>query len=324
MKKILFEEIEYVQLEPTTRCNFSCEFCCGRKMPQQNILWETFQSTIDTLPKVKHIQLQGEGEPLLHSRFFDMAKYIKQNGIKLSIITNGSLLKVKDNITQILNIGFEKVSVSIESADEEIFKKIRGGNLKDIILGIRTLIEERNKRKFEKPIIDFAVTVLKSTINSYPAIVSLYQELNMDGGINTQLLQTMETYVLQYDKQMSQEFISEESSVQFQKFRVAGENIIGQPKKIGFYKDLFYNDLVDDSIKFNTCPWLEKGLFINVNGDMTPCCRIKKSEYGYGNIKDSDRQKYYLVRNQMQEQLQKGEVPLACTGCYQAEKYRAI
>lgn len=288
-------------------------------MPQQDIDWETYKIAIDTLSNLKHIELQGEGEPLLHSSFFDMAKYAKRRGIKISIITNGSLLKIKDNTPKLLEIGIEKVSISIESADEERFREIRGGKLKDITQGIRSLIEERNRRNLTKPVVDFAVTVLESTVPSYLEIVSLYQDLNMDGGINTQLLQRMESYTSNYSDELNQEIVSEKSANQFTVLRAIGEGIIGQPKRIGFYKELF----ADRSTDLNTCPWLEKGVFINLNGDMSPCCKIKNAnKYGYGNVRDSNTEKYTQVRNEMRFQLHKGEVPSACVGCPGAEPYR--
>lgn len=320
MKRFLLDEIEYAQIEPTTRCNFSCGFCCGRKMLQQDISWETFQAAVDTFPKLRHIELQGEGEPLLHSLFFKMAEYARRKGIKVSIITNGSLLKLKDNIPKLLDLGLEKISVSIESADEEKFKEIRGGRLKDVTSGIRALIEERNRQRLEKPVIDFAVTVLSSTVSSYPKIVNLYRDLNMDGGINTQLLQRMESYTSQYSEELSSETVSEESFTQFKALRATGEEEIGQPKKVGFYKELF----ADHSRESNTCPWLEKGVFINLSGDMSPCCKIKNADkYGYGNLEDGDVvKKYHHLRNEMRSQLHRGEVPPACVGCPGAEPYR--
>lgn len=155
-------EIEFAQIEPTTRCNCTCGFCCGRSMEQRDITLETFAKTLDAFPNLKHVELQGEGEPLLHHDVFEMARMLRSRDVSVSIITNGSQLLKRNAIPQILDLGLEKVSVSIESADAETFKKIRGGKLETVVAGIRELIQERNRRGLARPLIDFAVTVLES------------------------------------------------------------------------------------------------------------------------------------------------------------------
>lgn len=55
---------------------------------------------------------------MLHPQFFEMAELIRRlhPQAKISLITNGSLLGA-ENVGRILQIGFHKLSVSIESPD---------------------------------------------------------------------------------------------------------------------------------------------------------------------------------------------------------------
>src|SRR2546422_375122 len=84
------EELRFLQIEPTTRCNFTCGFCAGRAMPQEDIGYEAFERTLASFPGVAHLELQGEGESLMHPRFFDMILLARKRGARVSFISNGS------------------------------------------------------------------------------------------------------------------------------------------------------------------------------------------------------------------------------------------
>jgi MoaA/NifB/PqqE/SkfB family radical SAM enzyme len=137
----------FLQIEPTTRCNFTCGFCAGRHMPQQNMAVERLEEVLravapSPLPSpirgegescgLRHVELQGEGEPMLHPRFFEMAEMIRRlhPRAKISLITNGSLLN-EENVARIIEIGFHKISVSIESPDPQAFAEL----IKELIKG---------------------------------------------------------------------------------------------------------------------------------------------------------------------------------------------
>ncbi len=315
------EEIEYAQIEPTTRCNFTCGFCCGRKMEQRSLPFETFCAAIERFPNLKHIELQGEGEPLLHPDFFRMTKFARDRGIKVSTITNGSLLGVRDNVPKLLELGLEKISISIESADAVQFGKIRGGKLESLIAGVTSLLTERNARSLSRPLVDFAVTVLESTIDSYPAIVDLYLKLGMDGGINTQLLQRMGGYVVNYSAELQANLVSPESAARFQALRLEGEMRIGAPAKVGFYKELFK----ERTTELNICPWLERGTYLAADGKMTPCCKIKDTtKHSYGDVLDLSLDYHRKMRESMRADLHRGIIPPTCTGCSGVEHFRGL
>ena len=91
--------VPFLQIEPTTRCNFTCGFCAGRQMTQSDMNIETFEAIISTMTGVRHIELQGEGEPLLVHDFFEMVQcaYALQPGVDISFITNGSFFTRSNN-----------------------------------------------------------------------------------------------------------------------------------------------------------------------------------------------------------------------------------
>jgi len=129
------ERITHAQIEPTTRCNFTCGFCAGRSMAQGDLDWDAFVAFLDAHPDLEHVELQGEGEPMLHARFFDMVELCRDRGIRAGIITNGSLLS-EDRVERLLAAGLSSVHISMESSDPAQFAAIRGGKFDKVRDGI--------------------------------------------------------------------------------------------------------------------------------------------------------------------------------------------
>src|SRR5262249_10468070 len=196
--------VDCIQIEPTTRCNFTCGFCCGRSMTQSDIDVSLFEKILAAYPAAKHLELQGEGEPLMHPRFFDMLDIARSKGLQVSMVTNGSYF-TPAAIDHILEGGVEKISVSLESADSETFRAIRGGKLEKVIDGLERLIAERNRRGLTKPGVGFSITMLAQTAGPLTGILALYERLGLDGGVTTQPLSRMPAYTAVYDSQMKAE-----------------------------------------------------------------------------------------------------------------------
>lgn len=107
-----------VQIEVTTRCNFKCFYCAGRKMEQKDMSHEQFLKIMTGHFKkyggiTSQVSLQGEGEPTLNPDLFKMAASLKMLGIKVSTITNGSYKHPEEFIGC-----FDEVGVSIDSLDD--------------------------------------------------------------------------------------------------------------------------------------------------------------------------------------------------------------
>ena len=61
---------------------------------------------------------------------------------RISLITNGSMLN-SHTVSRLLEMGFHRLNVSIESSDPDAFAEIRGGKLDKVLDGIRLLIATR-------------------------------------------------------------------------------------------------------------------------------------------------------------------------------------
>ena len=202
------DRLEFVQVEPTTRCNLNCCFCAGRHLPQRDMTLDAFEHVLRSSPAIAHIRLQGEGEPLVHPRFFEMAEMARARhaAVRFSTITNGNLLSA--NADRIVDVRLQHVFVSIDTANPQLFHELRGGDLDRVVEGIWALLAARASRKADRPAIGFAVTVLRRTMGELPAIVCLYERLALDGGIAVQPLQDIPAYTRNYDEQISKQLLA--------------------------------------------------------------------------------------------------------------------
>ena len=305
--------VRFLQVEPTTRCNFTCGFCAGRSMPQTDLPFERFVTALDAFPALEHVELQGEGEPLMHPRFFEMVALARSRGIKVSIISNGSLFG-DEAIERILTLGIDKIAVSIESPDAARFQQIRGGKLDKVIRGVTALVAARDARGLERPSVGLSITVLRSTKDELPQILALYDELGLDGGVTLQPLQAMDAYTRHYDDALRGELLDarEADSLFARFFSDADVRRIQAARRGG---KGFFAELMDGwKPARGTCPWLERGLYLHNGGAVTACCMVKDTEnQAFGKLGDGDA--LLAARDRMREQLKAREIPAPCAGC---------
>jgi len=311
----MIQSLEYIQIEPTTRCNYTCGFCAGRHMQQQDLDFETFKTLLDSTQNLKHIELQGEGEPLMHPQFFDMIAYARLRfpSAAISFITNGSLFTT-DNIAKIIAANIHTILISIESADEAEFQQIRGGKLAKVKRGIAELIAQKNALASTLKV-GFAVTVLKQTVTQINYIGELYKDLNMDGGINIQPLQGMDCYAQFYTPEMKQSLLGHEDRATLNSL-IASDRTVKTAYRSYQAQKSFYSSLFSSIPEYiNACAWLENGLYIAADGVAASCCYVKNTQKdGYAPITTS-LESILEQRAELSRQLGENKVPAQCQGC---------
>jgi len=128
-----FERIaRKLRISVTDRCNLQCIYC----MPKNNNHWfdpkdiltfdeiARFTSIMSKLG-IENIRLTG-GEPLVRSNIEILVENLsKITGIKtVSMTTNGVLLR--DKISQLKKAGLSSINISLDTFQQERFKKING------------------------------------------------------------------------------------------------------------------------------------------------------------------------------------------------------
>ena len=302
-------DITHAQIEPTTRCNFTCGFCAGRSMRQGDLDWDAFEAFLTAHPDLRHVELQGEGEPLLHPRFFDMAAACRARGIEVGLITNGSLLN-EAMVERLLAADLTSIHISMESADPEQFQRIRGGKFAKVREGIARLVARRRDLGLERPLIGITVTVLKDTLSAMQGIYALYAAEGLDGGLLAQPLQTMPAYSSRYDSEMAGQILVEQDRARFAALRGA----LTRAAPVRSPRDYFYYSLFTGfDPAAQSCPWLERGAYLSATGSVTGCCFMKDEADAFGSA--GDRATTDARRHALAEALSGGVIPSPCRDC---------
>ena len=130
----------HIRLKLTNRCNHRCYYCCYRN--KKLYLNQLFRED-DELPRdkmkeiiadldrmgIKAVSFSGGGEPLCYPYIGEAAEGVFNAGIKIGVLTNGSLLRGK--VAEVLGNYANWVRISMDAADCQTYARIRKVSLKE-------------------------------------------------------------------------------------------------------------------------------------------------------------------------------------------------
>ncbi len=310
----------FLNIEPTTRCNFSCWYCVGRYMEQADIDEANFALMLDNYPTVKTIALVGEGEPLMHKGFFDMAKLARDRGIRVVCISNGSAFS-QSVIEKLCDAEVAYISISIDSIDPKTFAESRiDGDLARVWSGIEKLREYRDANGYSYPKIGLKGTLFTHTENEIPAIVDRAKSAGVEIFESFQALNPKQSYIQIYPKaQLNQ--LADAPRVRT-RIQADSKAALQHLQDIGQF-------CADEGIQASntgtpnglrpSCD--EQWLYSLLSGDVTPCCQVKQVLDPAWNLFNHPVQD--ILNNPHYENVRfnlwNGIFPDYCNGCYKTE-----
>jgi len=167
-----------LELNPTNKCNLKCLSCWLRefKAETEELSDEKLLNIIDEASElgVKEIRIPGSGEPLMRKNIIEVMKRIKENSMNGLLITNGTLF-TKQNMRKLVGIGWDCITFSIDSADEETHDILRGvkGCFNKTITALKEFKKIKNELKKEKPRIRFNTVLSNKNYNTLSRIFEL-------------------------------------------------------------------------------------------------------------------------------------------------------
>lgn len=104
-------------VEITNICNKNCSFCPGTKRQPHSMTMDEFSAVCAQLQGLtQYLYFHIMGEPTLHPLLPDFIRQASEQGFKVAITTNGSLLESRGDA--LIEAGVYKVNVSVHSFED--------------------------------------------------------------------------------------------------------------------------------------------------------------------------------------------------------------
>jgi len=150
-------------IEPTNKCNLKCVMCPNSKIPEDKLgfmKWDVYTKIIDEIKDyASSIYLLIAGESMLHKDIYKMIRYASDNGLRVLMNTNGTVLVQRDNIQKLIEAKPEHITFALDGYNAETYEKIRrGAKFDQVIPAIIDLLKAKKEQKLKKPYI--AITTL--------------------------------------------------------------------------------------------------------------------------------------------------------------------
>jgi len=268
-----------VQIEITNECNLNCRMCprTDLKVPIKSMRLNTYKKIVNKLTGVNELILTGWGEPLFHRQIIEMVKYAKKKGFRVRLTTNGTLL-TKTLQDELLNSGIDEITFSVDEVRKS--KKGLGHQLIKQLENIKSFLR---KRKGKKPRVTLQSTVHKGKEKNIFDIISFASKIGAER-VNLMRLdirfQKLARPTVKEEKKLLKEAEKLGKKLGVQVDFLPHTALTGFPRRI-------YRHLAQFLYRFGQyCPKTFGYLYINVDGQATPCCSLPL--YEIGNILNKD------------------------------------
>ncbi len=171
-------QLTKVYLEPTVECNLDCITCFRNAWDQPagrmtEKTFEQFLAGLKELSPLPSVYFGGIGEPLFHPKTIEWIARVKQLGVKVELITNGTILNEKI-ARRLIDVGLDVLWVSIDGASPETYADVRlGAELPGILKNLRRFAKMRKASHFPTPEIGIAFVAMKRNIADLPKVIQL-------------------------------------------------------------------------------------------------------------------------------------------------------
>ncbi len=185
--RLTADTLRKVYVEVTSACNLACATCIRHAWdePVGHMPLARYTRLLDGLPAVTQshrlpitLSLSGFGEPLVHPEFLVFVGLARARGLRVEIITNGTLLDAA-LARELIDLGVAQITVSLDGGDEAAYAAIRGQGREPAVAAVAALVEarRRTRRRLE---IGLAFVATRRNIDSLPGLLALAHDWDLD------------------------------------------------------------------------------------------------------------------------------------------------
>lgn len=310
-------------IEITSFCNLRCVMCprtAGfvNTPPNRLISMEVIERLEPVLAAVDGADVSGLwGEAFLHSGLYlEILRRLKSRHIGVRTVSNGTL--ISDELAgELVALGLDSLEISVDAARPETYRRVRcGGDLEQVIEGIRAVNRHKEARGRNSPVIKLLFLGMDDTIEELPEFVRMAHSLR----VRVVVLQAMGEYEQVKGKSVALHH------------RALGRRLLGEAQRVarnlGVTVELFPPGHLDEGarsgpeagagaaavLRTRDCffPW--DRAVITAGGDVLPCCA---SPEAFGNLgRDSFEEIWYgETYRKLRRSLLSGSLPPMCLTC---------
>lgn len=128
----------HLDIEPTNACNLRCPFCATthNKYNKGFMAEKTWRKILDEAGRyhLYSLKFTYRGEPLLHKDLPKMVEYAKKVGIMDVYFNTNAVILDTDMIHKFIDAGLDRISISFEGNEKQVYEKYRVGSDFDRVL----------------------------------------------------------------------------------------------------------------------------------------------------------------------------------------------
>jgi len=259
---------QHIGFPVTDRCNLSCRMCRRNfylkkgLLDKKDISLSLIEIIIEKVKnKVEFFNISaGYGEPLLHKSVLQIIKKLKENGLKVILFTNGTLLTEEISKKLLMN-RIDIIIFSFEGYSIKEYESIRvGAKYRDVFKNIKYFTELKKKYHFPTK------TILTSTITKDNYFQKINSLINLSKELSINKLEVRDTF-------FPDPFINRQKRI----INIKNKNKLQHDFKILAQKatDLgleisLPNIRIKKGVIFCPDPW--RALYFRKDGYVRPCC----------------------------------------------------
>ena len=311
-----------IEIEITTKCHLKCTICertywKNEEYKKRDLSFNQFKFILDQFPKLKYINLTGEGSSFLNKDFLKMLELVRERKIYATVVE--SFTNIKENELEALvknNIG--KVVLSLDGATKETYDKIRvGADFNKVIENVKKFKKLREKYNSPLPEFVFRFIFFKDNYHElvdYPDLINELRIKKTADGIDNhvELIALLEFKEIKYWVYEPSKEIIRITNEKLNKYKLkhAWSHPSHDPEKKRPMREC--------------AAWAEP--YIMIGGYVIPCCAVLMSnnrnfleKYSFGNVFEKpfkeiwNSKRYREFRKLVPRP--SGEVPILCAGC---------
>ena len=164
-------------------CNLNCDYCLyteSHNRYKDLVDTEKFMRFIDEIAElgVEGLEFGGGGEPTLHKDCFKIAKYAKDKGLQVGMLTNAARFDVPLALES-----FRYIRLGIDAHEDGLYQRVKGttaGTFAKTERNCRELIKARNDAGLKTPRIGVKHLIGKKNVRFLQELILWAQDIGAD------------------------------------------------------------------------------------------------------------------------------------------------